>query len=790
MTTEIDESGTTESYVQSTTYDEYGRTFQSFDGGSNYSGVEYEYNAAGYVSGMLEAATSGMQSKYYTQIQSMDARGNVTDLHLGEMSVLHSFDPDTGRPTNLIAKDNTHQDIQNLTLQWDLAGNLESKTDASAKAGGGVKNITEAYTYDELHRLETVHQNGQQTLDMGYDALGNIDGKTSSDGNANIGAYQYTNTTSVDGTFSGNHQLTSAGGVTYQYDDNGSMTSSSANHYVTWGILNKPTLISRGGESVRLSYGPNRNRFKRVNNLGDSDEMTTHYVGSIEKLFKANGTVETKRYVGGAVIVSRVETLTSTTQTDRYLLKDHLGSTHLITDVTGQIIQAMSFDAYGARRLDDDFSSFSHASIIAFDTSITTRGFTGHEGLDGVGLVHMNGRVYDPRVGRFLSADPFVQAPEITQSLNRYAYMWNNPLNGTDPSGHFVVGFIIGKIAKALDAPWLNSVYQIASCAPPLGNPVTCGVNTFASNYGYSGDLGSSLRSGTVAGVSAFAFQQIGNYFSNQSIGNAPQAVELHGPPVPGLVNFGGNSLTAGQIAQQIAAHSIVGGVLSVAQGGKFGHGFISAFVTKALTPVQLSAAKSGFGLGVTTAAVIGGTASKLTGGKFANGASTAAFQFSYNAAGKAYLKRKNTGARFYTLEGELEASLDFFNEGGSAGHEFHVYNKGNEIGIFREGKFINKHGHSGGLPEGLTQNALARLNGLDVDIMRRTGRLPPRGEANIKNRFRSLGRSLGLFGLGLTTYDISTSDKSIGQSIEQAIFGGDEISDGMLYPKPDGAKF
>lgn len=66
----------------------------------------------------------------------------------------------------------------------------------------------------------------------------------------------------------------------------------------------------------------------------------------------------------------------------------------------------------------------------------TTRGFTDHEGLTDFGLVHMNGRIYDPVVGRFLTADPFVGDANDGQEYNRYSYVANNPLGGTDPSGH------------------------------------------------------------------------------------------------------------------------------------------------------------------------------------------------------------------------------------------------------------------------------------------------------------------------------------------------------------------
>jgi RHS repeat-associated protein len=70
----------------------------------------------------------------------------------------------------------------------------------------------------------------------------------------------------------------------------------------------------------------------------------------------------------------------------------------------------------------------------------TTRGFTMHEHLDEFKLINMNGRVYDPLVGRFISPDPFVQMPDYSQSYNRYSYAFNNPLRFSDPSGFFAEG--------------------------------------------------------------------------------------------------------------------------------------------------------------------------------------------------------------------------------------------------------------------------------------------------------------------------------------------------------------
>ncbi|WP_169730172.1 RHS repeat-associated core domain-containing protein, partial [Chitinimonas koreensis] len=75
-------------------------------------------------------------------------------------------------------------------------------------------------------------------------------------------------------------------------------------------------------------------------------------------------------------------------------------------------------------------------TLDTLDGVVDNKGFTGHEMLDGLDLVHMNGRVYDPLVARFISADPIIQAPYYSQSYNRYSYVWNNPTNLTDPSGY------------------------------------------------------------------------------------------------------------------------------------------------------------------------------------------------------------------------------------------------------------------------------------------------------------------------------------------------------------------
>src|SRR5690606_26613663 len=82
------------------------------------------------------------------------------------------------------------------------------------------------------------------------------------------------------------------------------------------------------------------------------------------------------------------------------------------------------FDPYGAV----DTPGWDITGILA--------GFTGHEHDPDLGLVNMKGRLYDGALGRFISADPFVQYPLWSQGLNRYSYGFNNPMSGSDPTGY------------------------------------------------------------------------------------------------------------------------------------------------------------------------------------------------------------------------------------------------------------------------------------------------------------------------------------------------------------------
>jgi RHS repeat-associated protein len=116
------------------------------------------------------------------------------------------------------------------------------------------------------------------------------------------------------------------------------------------------------------------------------------------------------------------------TQSLRYMHGDDLGSAKAFTDENGELVHVQHFDPWG--KAEDGAEGSGDANVKNIRT-----GFTGHESDAETGLVNMRGRLYDPRIGRFMQADPIIQLPMWSQGWNRYSYALNNPLAYTDPSG-------------------------------------------------------------------------------------------------------------------------------------------------------------------------------------------------------------------------------------------------------------------------------------------------------------------------------------------------------------------
>lgn len=425
------------------------------------------------------------------------------------------------------------------------------------------------------------------------------------------------------------------------YDQNGNQISAGDGNpnstaadqrLIEYAVHDKPLSVRTTGPNGRLTryqYGPGREIVKRFDGPNaTSTDTEVDYVGAMEVYYRPDqGTTtdrrEYKRHLANYLVITLSSERQSGTvvrsSTRHYRFEEKLGSLDVLTDRNGTIVQRMSFDVWGERRNESTWGGYSQTQIAAFNSSNSRKGYTGHEHIDQANLIHMGGRVYDPRIGRFLSADPLVQAPNNTQSFNRYSYVINNPMNYVDPSGY----------------SWLGDNWRtVASVAITAFAPYAWGVTTFAeltlTQAVITGMASGAVQSGTlkgalIGGFSAGMFHGIGTHFADLAHANhmASAAENYSG--------FAGTGLSGGQFVAKVAAHAAAGGVMNVLQGGKFGHGFASAGFGEAVSPAVSRFVGDSDLRQLMAGVVIGGTASKIAGGKFANGAVTGAFAWAFN---------------------------------------------------------------------------------------------------------------------------------------------------------------
>jgi RHS repeat-associated protein len=333
----------------------------------------------------------------------------------------------------------------------------------------------------------------------------------------------------------------------------------------------------------------------------------------------------------------------------RYFHFDQIGSIAAVTNDAGGLLQGLAYEAFGKRRSPDGTPDPFNAIL----GTATDRGFTGHEHLDEIGLIHMNGRVYDPLLGRFMTADPTVQSAENLQTYNRYSYAGNNPLAFVDPTGygwrsrisHFINsvkafdpisnmlsalhGVMHGNLAEAMmgvnhafspatvwsdryvrNHPSLAPYYTMAmttacSVASAGVASMACAAGASAYTTGLMGGGNSDiLKAGAISFATAYAMNEVGNFTGHQQ-------------PFLSAEHF-----------ENIAGHALVGCASTAAGGGSCRSGAMSGGFGSLVTPVTSSWDPVG---GFVAATVVGGTASELSGGSFANGAKTAAFGYLFN---------------------------------------------------------------------------------------------------------------------------------------------------------------
>lgn len=450
----------------------------------------------------------------------------------------------------------------------------------------------------------------------------------------------------------------------YCYDGNGNVATVSRTSgsgpliydSTSWWVANLARRISQGGTAAYSDfwYGPGRERIQQTAKKSASVTETTLYVGGAYEKVTRGSTTEHVHYIrgGGYTVAIQKKIVGGTTET-RYLHRDHLGSVVAATDYLGAVLERYSFDPWGKRR--DPATWVSPAvGTFSFDPAFNDRGYTGHEHIDHLGLVNMNGRVYDPEIGRFLSADPFVQFPESTQGYNRYTYVGNNPLSYTDPSGFFSFKKLLSYVGIAL--------------------------NFIPGLQGWGNTFWEAIMRGFVTG-----FLAAGGDLKSGVLG-----------AMGGGLFYGVHGLGIGNAFLHSVVKGIIGGGLAALAGAKFKEGFLGAFAGGFLGD-KLQGIGGATGSGktldlikrVVRDAVVGGAASALGGGKFKNGAITAAFARMFNdelveRGGKKW--RTSGSGNVFVEEGADPATADLGDAQGDVSDKLHAMAKADgDLAAMRE---------------------------------------------------------------------------------------------------------
>lgn len=302
-----------------------------------------------------------------------------------------------------LSVDNTY--IQDFGYEFDaLTGNLKWRKDRT-------RDITENFSYDILNRLTDF---GDNTI--GYDKKGNITH------HSQIGTFAYNNTKPY------------AIEKVAPYGEDIPMRQ----QQISYNTQMRPESISENGYVATFDYTTAGDRMKMHIKKNDKDFLIRYYLSGFYEIEKDSiGKMTERLYLGGgAYTAAAVLIKEGTSNKLNYIGRDYLGSITHVIDETGVVIQELSYDAWGR------FRDPKRQKVHSFETEIYPilgwRGYTGHEHLPMFGLINMNARLYDPVVGRFLSPDPYVQAPDLSQNFNRYSYVLNNPLRYNDLTGEWI----------------------------------------------------------------------------------------------------------------------------------------------------------------------------------------------------------------------------------------------------------------------------------------------------------------------------------------------------------------
>ena len=545
-------------------------------------------------SGTLYQLKDNSSGKVLWELEELTAKGKVLKAKLGGASIQNTYDANDFLSTvNHSSKKKSN--LLHLSYSFNAI-----KNELNHRSTGGDFNIIENFVYDDNNRL--INWTNPRTGELHhnvYDKQGRIIE------NDQLGKIKFENKDKV-------YQPT---GMSLN-EKGAELLKNNLIQKIEYNENNDPVFIDGVKGDVRFEYG--LTAMRQMMTFGGeflsenaSQNETSH--GKFTRFYSEDGSFEVTLdhqsgkekhilYIGGNPYESEiifVKDFKEEKGSYKFLHKDYLGSILAISDEEGNKLEQRHYDAWG---------NLTHLQIgngevitdpeqIAKAQLLLDRGYTSHEHLWEVGIIHMNGRLYDPLLRRFLNADENIQDPHNTQNYNKYGYVFNNPLMYNDPSGEFIFTALAAWLgSKLIAAAVIGAAVGLASYT--LGVLVTTGSLK-------SWNIGAALKStfwGAVSGAATFG---LGELFS---AGKVVQA------------------LGEAKFLVQAAAHGVSQGVLSVMQGGDFlsgaAGGFFGSLGSSAFGAIAGDWATSAGGQ-VFFGALSGGVGAELSGGNFWQGAVT-----------------------------------------------------------------------------------------------------------------------------------------------------------------------
>ncbi|XXX72068.1 RHS repeat-associated core domain-containing protein [Sorangium sp. So ce134] len=371
-------------------YDELGRvetlTYPTPAGAAPFV-VAHDHDAHGHVLAVRDNATRSA----YWRLTDVDSAGRYREEAFGNGAVTdRSYYADKQRLKSVVTRSGATA-VQDLDYGYDERLSLTRRTDALQP-----QHRNERFRYDALERLTCAYFSDVESVTapcaLRYDH----------DPNGNLTFTPDAGTLSYDDPLHP-HAVTGAGADSFGYDAVGNQIARPGGVRVSYTPFDLPRAITQGASTVSFGYDGDQQRIRKTT----PDEETLYFGDLYERVTDAaTGMAEHRYYVRSPERVVAIVTRGGREPGTRYVHVDHLGSVDALTDEDGDVIERRSYDPFGQRR-NPVWGEPTPASF----SGETTRGFTGHEGDDELGLVNMKGRIYDPRLGRFLTTDPIVQAP-------------------------------------------------------------------------------------------------------------------------------------------------------------------------------------------------------------------------------------------------------------------------------------------------------------------------------------------------------------------------------------------